>query len=55
MSKRGGGGRRVYLGFTGCRLNEAEIERLGRQFAARGDVITREAAEADLVVINTCA
>ena len=55
MSEHGGGGRRVYLGFTGCRLNEAEIERLGRQFAARGDVITREAAEADLVVINTCA
>jgi threonylcarbamoyladenosine tRNA methylthiotransferase MtaB len=47
--------RKVYLDFVGCRLNQAEIERLGREFAARGDTITQDRAEADLVVINTCA
>ncbi len=47
--------KRIYLDFVGCRLNQAEIERMGRQFAARGDQITRDVSEADLVVINTCA
>mgnify|MGYP001413722148 CR=1 FL=1 len=47
--------RRVYLDFTGCRLNQAEIERMAREFAARGDVLASDPAGADLVVINTCA
>lgn len=47
--------RRVYLGFVGCRLNEAEIERLGRQLAAQGDKLVRDPAEADVVIVNTCA
>jgi threonylcarbamoyladenosine tRNA methylthiotransferase MtaB len=47
-------GQRVYLDFVGCRLNQAEIERMGRAFVARGDAIARHAADADLVVINTC-
>lgn len=54
MSEKGNG-RRVYLDFVGCRLNQAEIERMARQFAARGDRIAHRAADADLVVINTCA
>src|SRR5690606_41327714 len=49
------GSRRVYLDFVGCRLNQAEIERMGRQFVARGDVLTDSPAAADLVVVNTCA
>ncbi len=48
-------GQRVYLEFVGCRLNEAEIERMARQFAARGDAIVHDAAQANVVVINTCA
>lgn len=47
--------RRIHLDFVGCRLNQAEIAQMGRAFVARGDTITRNAAEADLVVINTCA
>lgn len=47
--------RRVHLDFVGCRLNQAEIEHLGRKFAGQGDVIVPGAGEADLVVINTCA
>lgn len=48
-------GRRVHLDFLGCRLNQAEIDRIGRDFKARGDVLTDSPADADLVVINTCA
>src|SRR5574341_969884 len=47
--------RRVHLDFTGCRLNQAEIEQMGRAFAARGDSLTASPEDADLVVINTCA
>jgi threonylcarbamoyladenosine tRNA methylthiotransferase MtaB len=47
--------RRVVLDFVGCRLNEAEIEQMARQFARRGDTITRDAANADLIILNTCA
>lgn len=46
---------RVHLDFVGCRLNEAEIEQMARQFAARGAAIASGADDADLVVINTCA
>ncbi len=55
MSEQSSEGRRVYLDFVGCRLNQAEIERMGRQFAARGDTLAGSAADADLVVVNTCA
>lgn len=48
-------GRKVFLDFVGCRLNEAEIEHMARQFAARGDAITHDPAQADLVILNTCA
>ncbi len=47
--------RRVYLDFVGCRLNQAEIERLAREFVAQGDSLAQDATEADLIVINTCA
>ncbi len=45
----------VYLKALGCRLNEAELERWGCSFQARGDEITNNPDKADLVVINTCA
>ncbi|NDJ34875.1 MAG: tRNA (N(6)-L-threonylcarbamoyladenosine(37)-C(2))-methylthiotransferase MtaB [Chloroflexi bacterium] len=43
------------LDFLGCRLNQAEIEQMAREFAARGDTIVDTPEEADRVVINTCA
>lgn len=46
---------RVYLEFTGCRLNQSEIETLARQFASAGHTIVASADEADLCVVNTCA
>jgi threonylcarbamoyladenosine tRNA methylthiotransferase MtaB len=47
--------RKVFLDFVGCRLNQAEIEGLGRRFAAQGDSIAGRAEDADLVIVNTCA
>lgn len=47
--------RKVALDFVGCRLNEAEIEQMARQFAEQGDAITRDMQEADVLVFNTCA
>lgn len=45
---------KVYLDSIGCRLNQAEIERMARQFRAAGHEIVATAAEADLTVVNTC-
>ncbi|WP_448334568.1 tRNA (N(6)-L-threonylcarbamoyladenosine(37)-C(2))-methylthiotransferase MtaB [Bellilinea sp.] len=45
---------RIYFDTVGCRLNQSEIELLARQFRAAGHSIAETAAEADVVVINTC-
>ncbi len=45
---------RVFLDTIGCRLNQAEIEQMARQFRAAGHEIVVTAAEADLAVVNTC-
>ena len=46
---------RVYLESLGCRLNAAEIEALARQFAGAGHSIVTQPADADIVVLNSCA
>ncbi|RPH58048.1 MAG: tRNA (N(6)-L-threonylcarbamoyladenosine(37)-C(2))-methylthiotransferase MtaB, partial [Chloroflexi bacterium] len=46
---------KVYLDMVGCRLNQAEIEQMARQFRAWGHSIVGAAGEADLVVVNTCS
>ncbi len=45
---------RVFFTNLGCKLNQAEIERLARDFERRGDRIVRTLEEADLHVINSC-
>src|SRR5512138_3223379 len=45
---------KVYLDSIGCRLNQAEIEAIGRQFRAAGHDIVASAGTADLAVVNTC-
>ncbi len=45
---------KIFLDTIGCRLNQAEIEALARQFQAAGNEIVPTAGEADLVVVNTC-
>ncbi|MCB8965482.1 MAG: tRNA (N(6)-L-threonylcarbamoyladenosine(37)-C(2))-methylthiotransferase MtaB [Ardenticatenaceae bacterium] len=46
---------KVYLHSIGCRLNQSEMETLGRQLLAAGHEIVNDPAQADQVVINTCA
>ena len=46
---------KIYLDTIGCRLNQSEIETVGRQFRAAGHEIVALAADADLAVVNTCA
>jgi threonylcarbamoyladenosine tRNA methylthiotransferase MtaB len=45
---------KIFLDTIGCRLNQAEIETLARQFRTAGHVIVSTAGEADLAVVNTC-
>lgn len=46
---------KIFLDTIGCRLNQSEIERYANQFRAAGHEIVANAAEADYVVVNTCA
>jgi threonylcarbamoyladenosine tRNA methylthiotransferase MtaB len=46
---------KVHLHSIGCRLNQSEIETMARQLAAGGHAIVADAAEADTVILNTCA
>lgn len=45
---------RVHFTNLGCKLNQAEIERLAREFAAAGHQVVGSLAEADLHVVNSC-
>ncbi len=45
---------KIYLDTVGCRLNQAEIESMARQFRAAGHEIVATPEEADLAVVNTC-
>jgi threonylcarbamoyladenosine tRNA methylthiotransferase MtaB len=45
---------KVFLDMVGCRLNQAEIERMAGQFRSQGHAIVPEAGEADIVIVNTC-
>ena len=46
---------KIYLDTIGCRLNQAEIEAIGRDFRAAGHEIVPSAEAADMAVVNTCA
>jgi threonylcarbamoyladenosine tRNA methylthiotransferase MtaB len=46
---------KFFLDTIGCRLNQAEIESLARQFRAAGHEIVPTATQADLAVVNTCS
>ena len=46
---------KIHLRMTGCRLNQAELDAMGRQFEAQGHTLTDQAADAEWHVVNTCA
>lgn len=45
---------RVCFTHLGCKLNQAETERLARDFLAAGHLVVPSPGEADLHVVNTC-
>ncbi|MDO9163827.1 MAG: tRNA (N(6)-L-threonylcarbamoyladenosine(37)-C(2))-methylthiotransferase MtaB [Methylococcaceae bacterium] len=45
----------IHLKTLGCRLNEAELETWAQAFQKQGHQITRQAENAHVVVINSCA
>ena len=46
---------KIFLDTIGCRLNQAEIESMSRQFRAAGHEIVPAAEQAEMAVVNTCA
>ena len=46
---------KVHLRMVGCRLNQSEIDTMARQFTAQGHEIVDGPADADQMIINTCA
>jgi threonylcarbamoyladenosine tRNA methylthiotransferase MtaB len=46
---------KIFLDTIGCRLNQAEIENMARQFRAVGHEIVATADSAEMAVVNTCA
>ena len=45
---------RVFFTNLGCKLNQAEIDRMSRQFLAAGHTLAPSLAEAELHVVNSC-
>lgn len=46
---------KIYFDTIGCRLNQAEIEKMAAEFRAGGHEIAESPENADLVIINSCA
>lgn len=46
---------KVHLRMLGCRLNQAEIDAMARQLQQQGHEIVTDPAEAEQVIVNTCA
>jgi len=46
---------KVFFDMVGCRLNQAEIEKMAAQFRAAGHEIVQTSHQADLVIINSCS
>ena len=45
---------KVAIHTHGCKLNQADSQVLARQFQQAGFTVVRSAAQADVVVLNTC-
>jgi len=46
---------KVYIKTYGCQMNERDSEQVAQMLIARGHVITADAQEADVVLLNTCS
>ena len=45
---------KIFLDMVGCRLNQAEIDTMAIDLAARGAEIVSDPSKADTIVVNTC-
>jgi tRNA-2-methylthio-N6-dimethylallyladenosine synthase len=45
----------VYIKTYGCQMNERDSEHVAQSLAARGYRLTREEADADVILLNTCS
>lgn len=54
ISKEANNTIRVAIDSVGCKLNQAEVELLARQFAGAGYVLVSPDDEADIYILNTC-
>jgi len=46
---------KIYLDMVGCRLNQAELERMAVEYIAHGHELVESAEDADIAVLNTCS
>jgi len=46
---------KVHLRMLGCRLNQAEIDTMARQLQSQGHEIVTDPADAEQIIVNTCA
>lgn len=46
---------KVYIKTYGCQMNERDSEQVAAQLVTRGHVLTEDAGEADVVLLNTCS
>lgn len=46
---------KIFLDSVGCRLNQSEIETMARQLVAAGHEVVGKSADADHIILNTCA
>jgi tRNA-2-methylthio-N6-dimethylallyladenosine synthase len=46
---------KVYIKTYGCQMNERDSEQVAQMLIARGHVITKDAQDADVVLLNTCS
>ncbi len=47
--------RKIYLDMIGCRLNQSELEHIGKQVRLAGHKLVGDVSQADLAIVNTCA
>ncbi|HSN95146.1 MAG TPA: tRNA (N(6)-L-threonylcarbamoyladenosine(37)-C(2))-methylthiotransferase MtaB, partial [Anaerolineaceae bacterium] len=45
---------KIFFDIVGCRLNQAEIERLAEDFRVKGYEISPDPKKADVIIVNTC-
>jgi tRNA-2-methylthio-N6-dimethylallyladenosine synthase len=46
---------KVYIKTYGCQMNERDSEQVAQMLIGRGHVITKDAQDADVVLLNTCS